>query len=190
MIKNVLITGHPGSGKTTLLKKIIARFGHLALTGFYTEEIREEGRRVGFKVVTLSGQSAIFAHKDFHAGPERRVGRYGVKPQVLDALVLRHLNAARKSADLVVIDEIAKMELFSSAFKEALVQVLDSLFPVLATISIKGSGLIKKIKERDDVALFTVTPKNRDVLGEQIQRQMNEIFSASAPRSRKAIPSV
>ena len=181
MTKNTLLTGHPGVGKTTLLRKLVERYGLLATTGFYTEEIREKGARVGFWAVTLSGTRAIFAHRDFRANAKHQVGKYGVKPAVLEALVLAHLDPYRKAADLVVIDEIAKMELFSDLFRQSLVQALDSPVPVLATISLKGSGLIKRIKERDDVVLFTVTQKNRGVLVEEIHRRLSRIVAPSRP---------
>lgn len=179
VVKNILITGHPGVGKTTVLKKLADRFGHLALTGFYTEEIREERSRVGFRAVTLSGHSAVFAHRDFHVPATHRVGRYGVKPEVMDILVLPHLDPLRKGADLVVIDEIAKMELLSAAFKEMVTKALDSPVPVIATISLKGSGFVKKIKDRADVALYTVTQKNRGVIDQEIYRKLAGLLKVS-----------
>jgi nucleoside-triphosphatase THEP1 len=35
---------------------------------------------------------------------------------------------------------------------------------VIATIALKGSGLIAEIKERDDIKLFEITKHNRDSL--------------------------
>ncbi len=179
MPKNILITGRPGVGKTTLLKRLAERCGQWAVTGFYTEEIRENGVRVGFRAVTLSGHRAVFAHRDFHVHPDHRVGKYGVKPEVLEGLVLPHLDPCRKGADLVVIDEIAKMELFSDALRESFVRVLDDPTSVLATITLKGTGLIKRVKQREDVTLFTLTEKNRNALPEQIYRKLCEAVASS-----------
>lgn len=46
-----------GVGKTTLVKKVCDAVvsGGVSVSGFYTEEVRERGRRVGFDVVTLTG---------------------------------------------------------------------------------------------------------------------------------------
>lgn len=176
MVTNILLTGHPGVGKTTLLKGLIQRFAHLAMTGFYTEEIRERGVRLGFRAVALNGSSAVFAHRGFHTEPENQVGKYGVKPEVLEALVLSHLSPERKAADLVVVDEIAKMELLSLPIREALIQALDSDCPLLGTISLKGTGFVKQVKQRADVELFKITKENRDVLGEQVYRRLQQLL--------------
>ncbi len=176
MVKNILLTGHPGVGKTTMLEKLVKRCSHLALTGFYTEEIREEGMRLGFRAVAMNGSSAVFAHREFQTGPKHRVGKYGVKPEVLEALVLSHLSPERKAADLIIIDEIAKMELLSLPVREGLLQALDSDCPLLGTISLKGTGFLKQVKQRDDVELIKITMENRNVLGEQVYRRLQQVL--------------
>jgi len=181
MVKNILLTGHPGVGKTTMLKGIIERFAYLAMTGFYTEEIREKGIRLGFKAVAMNGSSVVFAHRNFQTGPEHRVGKYGVNPEVLETLVLSHLSPQRKIAHLVIVDEIAKMELLSMPLREALLQALDSDCPLLGTISLKGTGFIKQVKLRDDVELFKITTENRNVLGEQVCRRLQQVLGKTGP---------
>jgi len=185
MVKNILLTGHPGVGKTTMLKGIIERFPHLAMSGFYTEEIREKGIRLGFQAVAMNGSSAVFAHRNFQTDPEHRVGRYGVKPEVLETLVLAHLSPQGKAVHLVIVDEIAKMELLSMPFREGLLQALDSDCPLLGTISLKGTGFIKQVKRRDDVELFKITTENRNVLGEQVCRRLQQILGETGPADRR-----
>ncbi len=167
-----------------MLKGVIERFAHLAMTGFYTEEIREKGIRLGFRAVAMNGSSAVFAHRNFQTKPEHRVGKYGVKPELLETLVLSHLSPQRKAADLVIVDEIAKMELLSMPVREGLLQALDSDCPLLGTISLKGTGFIKQMKERDDVELFKITSENRNVLGEQVCRRLQQVLGKAGPADR------
>jgi nucleoside-triphosphatase len=47
MKKNIFLTGPPSSGKTTIIKKVIKKLG-LPANGFYTEEERASGKRLGF----------------------------------------------------------------------------------------------------------------------------------------------
>ncbi|MGE5831636.1 MAG: nucleoside-triphosphatase, partial [Methanomicrobiales archaeon] len=52
MIKNILVTGAPGCGKTTLVRRVAENLEAIPVAGFYTEEIREKGERVGFALVS------------------------------------------------------------------------------------------------------------------------------------------
>ncbi|OYT26400.1 MAG: hypothetical protein B6V02_01730 [Thermoprotei archaeon ex4572_64] len=64
MVRRIIfITGRPGVGKTTLIKKIINDFKDKhVLVGFYTEEVRQHGVRVGFRITNLEGASDWLAH--------------------------------------------------------------------------------------------------------------------------------
>ena len=55
----ILITGTPGVGKTTLVRKVVEKLA-VRLGGFYTEEIREQGIRVGFRLRTMEGKEGVF----------------------------------------------------------------------------------------------------------------------------------
>jgi nucleoside-triphosphatase len=63
-----------------------------------------------------------------------------------------------------VIDEIGNMECYSRKFKELTAELLSSDRPVVATIPLKGAGLIASIKARSDVELIEITRNNRDNL--------------------------
>src|SRR5438132_14345400 len=119
MPKRTLLTGRPGCGKTTLIKRIVSDLA-LPVGGFYTQEIRERGQRVGFKLITLDGKEAVFAHVDFPAavGPER-VGKYGLDLSALEAIGVAAIRDAVRAERLTVIDEIGPMEIRSSSFREA-----------------------------------------------------------------------
>jgi nucleoside-triphosphatase len=165
MSQRVLLTGRPGSGKTTLIKRVLnelpQRFG-----GFYTEEIRDHGARVGFKVVALEGGDAVFAHVDFTT-PER-VGKYGLDLSALEVVGVKAIREAVQAHRPIVIDEIGPMEIRSVGFREAVNDALDSELPVLATIFSRSLPFTDGIKSRPDVVLIEVSPNNRDRLVSQL----------------------
>ena len=174
---NLLLTGLPGCGKTTVVRRLLERLEGLRLAGFYTEEIREHGRRLGFNAVGLGGRSAILAHVDV-ASPIR-VGRYGVDLAAFEPLVAAELD---RPADLCVIDEIGKMECSSTLFIAAVHRWLDSPAPVLAAIALHGGGFISEVKARPDVELVTVTPGNREQLPAQLaERLLSRAAAARRP---------
>lgn len=164
-MKNILICGPPGVGKTTLIKKILENI-KLRAGGFYTEEIRENNRRVGFKIISLDNQEGILAHTSIKNS--KRVGRYGVNIYDLENIGVKSLSQALGDDELIIIDEIGKMEVFSEKFKEKVLDCLNSKKIVLATISIGGDKFISNIKRRDDIILFEITKENRNELIEII----------------------
>jgi len=162
-----LLTGRPGTGKTSLIKQAVAEMKGKA-GGFYTEEIRSQGVRQGFKLVTLDGQDAILAHIDIHS--PYRVSKYGVDIDSLDRVGVSALHKAAGQCDLVIIDEIGKMELFSANFREAVSQIIGSGKRVLGTIMLNSNPWADAIKRQPQVNLITVTRANyHQVLGELLR---------------------
>jgi len=152
-----LLTGRPGTGKTSIIKQVVAGTKGKA-GGFYTEEIREQGIRHGFRLVTLDGSRATLAHIDIHS--PYQVSKYGVDINSLDRVGVPALNQAAKDCELVVIDEIGKMELFSANFREAVFQIIDSGKRVLGTIMLNPNPWADAVKQRPQVKLIEVTRAN------------------------------
>ncbi len=158
--QKILLTGPPGCGKSTLIEKIVCQIKRPKV-GFFTKELREGRQRVGFSIITLDDRRGILAHRD-HAG-SIRVGKYGVKIEELERIAVPVMRPPSPE-HVVIIDEIGKMECFSSLFREGLTQVLDSGNDLLATISQRGDRFIERIKARSDVLVIHLSEKNRDAL--------------------------
>ena len=158
--RNILLTGPPGCGKSTCIERIIAQIKRPAV-GFFTREIRERGKRVGFSIITLDGKTGTLAHRDFNS--PFRVGRYGVDTESIERIALPAMEPAHAN-EIVVIDEIGKMEVLSALFRDRLIKVLDSENDVLGSVSLKGDRFIRQVKQRPDVTLVQVSEKNRESL--------------------------
>lgn len=157
----LLLTGVPGVGKTTVICRLAEMLAGRRVRGFYTEEIRESGQRRGFRLRTFDGEERIIAHVDF---PGRlRVGKYGVDVSALDDVVGSAL-APDAAVAAYLVDEIGKMECLSPRFVAAVRALLAGGRPLVATVGLKGGGLIEEVKRRKDVLLWEVTRENRDRL--------------------------
>lgn len=166
MPRNFLITGAPGSGKTTVIEKVVSNLEEKGLTagGVYCPELREGGRRQGFEIVDImTGESKILAHVNQDQGP--RVSKYRVNVPNVDDISERAISRALERADLLVMDEIAPMEVYSEEFRTQTRRALESENPLLAVIHKRStSGFIGEIKRRGDTRIFEVNEQNRDSL--------------------------
>lgn len=171
MMRHVLLTGLPGVGKTTLIREVARRLARHYPAGFYTEEMRVQGMRKGFRLVCLDGRQQVLSHVDY-PGPAR-VGRYGVDVSGFERLLVE-LDLCHSPSRLIVIDEIGKMECFSQRFREDVTALLDSPRTVLATIALKGEGLIAHVRQRSDCRPVTVTGDNREHLVDKLVAEVRE----------------
>ncbi len=98
------------------------------------------------------------------------MGRYGVDVQGFERL-LDSIPWPRRGPGLSIIDEIGKMECFSARFQALVRGILDSGTPLVATVALRGAGLIEEVKLRPGVELLTISARNRDHLPDEIAQR-------------------
>jgi len=168
IIKNILITGNAGVGKTTLIQSIISKL-NVSAGGFYTAEVRDEnGKRWGFKIISLDGQESVLASVEIIS--HHKVGKYGVDVAAMDRVGVPAVRSALNDSEIIVIDEIGRMELASKQFRNVIAQALDSPKPVLGTVAIKDTNFARKAKERADTKIIKLTRANFSEVATHIER--------------------
>jgi nucleoside-triphosphatase len=172
MKKNIFLTGAPSSGKTTVIRKVIKSLTFPA-NGFYTEEERIAGKRVGFLMHTLDGRKGYLGHQDIKS--DFHIRRYGVSIENIETIAVPSITPVNRN--IIILDEIGKMECFSEVFKEAAKRALDSPNIVVGTITFGGDDFIQGIKSRDDIEIHEVTPDNRDVLPDMILKKIAALMA-------------
>ena len=174
MKTNIFLTGAPSSGKTTVIKKVIERL-NIPAKGFYTEEERLGDTRAGFVMKTLDGHSGYLAHQDIRS--DFHIRRYGVSIENIETIAVPSITPVNRN--IIILDEIGKMECFSPVFREASVIVLDSPNIVVGTITLGGDEFIQAIKKRGDMEILYVTIENRDVLPDIILQKIANILNSA-----------
>ena len=169
------ITGLPGAGKTNALLRVIEMLSsdEIKIGGMINEPIVEGRKRIGFTVRNImTGESLTFAHTEFES--KIMIGKLGIDIVKLEEVGVKAIMSACEECDIIVIDEVGKMEVESQAFIDAVKFALDADKPMIITLHKKSRNpLLQDIRRRDDVRILEVTPTNRNLLPHKILRLMN-----------------
>ncbi|UCD12906.1 MAG: NTPase [Thermoplasmatales archaeon] len=177
-IPKIGITGMPSVGKTQTLIKIIEKIekSGYKIEGMITRPVLKNNKRVGFYVEDWqTKENEVFAHIDFDQ--KDRVGKYGVDLKVLERIGVPAIEKAisDEEVDVIIIDEIGKMEMLSEKFCSVVIDALDSDKPILVTLHKKSrTPLLQDIRRRDDMRILEVTTVNRNLLPYKIEKIMAE----------------
>ncbi|MFP4170804.1 MAG: NTPase [Methanomassiliicoccales archaeon] len=168
------ITGLPGAGKTHALLKVIEMLEdqEMKVGGMVTQPIIEERKRTGFRLVDwITKEEAVLAHVDIQS--KVKVARFGVDLKALENLGVPALKRAQEEADVIVVDEVGRMEVESEVFVNTVKDALDEDTPIILTLHKKSRNpLLQDIRRRDDVRILEVTPINRNLLPYKIMKLM------------------
>ena len=168
------ITGLPGSGKTFTLKRVIEMLGDgVTVGGMIDEKISDGRHEIGINVCDLqTGKKVTFAKPDVES--KITVGNLGVDLSLFESVSIDAIKSACENCDIIVIDEVGKVEVESQAFVDAVKDALDADKPMILTLHKKSRNpLLQDIRRRDDVRILEVTPTNRNLLPHKIVRLMN-----------------
>ncbi len=167
-------------GKTSVTLKVaksikIAGYG---IGGMVSREVKVGGTRIGFELEDLhSLKKGWLAHKDRIYGP--RLGKYVVNVDDLDNIGVEAIRNASNNPkiNLIVIDEIGPMELYSKNFVKAVLEAINCNKPLLGTIHFKLKHfLIEDIKSMNQAIIIPITIENRDRIGDDISLKIQKII--------------
>jgi nucleoside-triphosphatase len=177
LVPKIGITGLPRVGKTQGLIKVMSRLqADYSFGGMVTKSIEEGGVRKGFSLMDWrTREERPFAHVDFDTPV--RVGKYHVDLKVLENFGIPMIKDAIADEDvnIVIIDEVGKMELESKKFREMVKTALECEKPVLFTLHKKSrDSLLQDIRNMNNVRILELTPINRNLLPYKIEKILKE----------------
>ena len=157
---NLLLAGASGVGKSTLLKRVGLALEGRRVSGFYSDVLFEGDQRSGWRLDAFdASDGGILIHRDIRS--ERRLGRFGVDFALLEKLVESQM-ALDGGVDVYLVDEIGIVSPWLSRFILAMDALFDSNVKVVAIIHSGRAGYVEQVRNRPDVAIWEVTPDNRD----------------------------
>lgn len=160
------ISGPSGIQKSNTIKSIIEMLDEegISLGGMVTEPIMEDNRRVGFQVMDWqTKEKAVFAHLNLDSSLE--VKGFGVDLDSLNEVGVKAIRDGANEKDVILIDEIGKMQVESEEFYSTVKKALEVDKPLILTFEKKSRNpLLQEIRRRDDVRMLELTDVNKDLL--------------------------
>ncbi|MGN1001781.1 MAG: nucleoside-triphosphatase [Oscillospiraceae bacterium] len=166
----VFLTGDIQVGKSTMIRKVYRRLPGVSLGGFLTQKHQTvDTEPPSVYLLPVTGEPSF--------SPENRVGICRTAgggprafPEVFDRLGAALLDGSA-DAQLLLMDEIGRMERDAAVFSQKVLTLLDSGRPILGVVRKEGdTPLLRAVRAHPKVRLLEVTRENRDTLAEEVLR--------------------
>lgn len=167
-MKNILLTGKIGVGKTTVILKLIDRID--GSYGGYLGYCEHENGIRKIKVRSLYNLA-----DDYTIAISDCKNIMEFNRQVFETVLTRDLEKSIEDRDIIVLDELGRLEESCELFKRRVHSALDSEKLVIGVLKKHDGKFINSIKSRDDVQLIEVTPENRGGLAKKLLSEIDSI---------------
>ena len=157
MHRHIFLTGEIGCGKSTALQRTLSLLPSVRVKGLQTHYSEPRGSEVKRLYLRAFGdtQPGTFLAELPGGDLSRIVPVFDAQGSVL-------LDEARGSAQLIVIDEIGRLERDALAYHEALRRCIEGDVPMICVIRKLKAPWADWIRSHPRVHLIEVTKENRD----------------------------
>ncbi len=163
---HVLITGQRGVGKTTLINRVIQEL-NLPVFGFQTrkEDILADSGKGSPVHIYEAGKEQIPMPENLISYSKAR--NHDLMKEAFDRYALK-LQEPIPTGHIVLLDELGFMEAVSERFCNAVLSLLDSPTPLIASVRDKDVPFLNRVRSHENCRCFTVTEENREALFTEI----------------------
>lgn len=164
----LIITGPPKIGKSTILEKVIANLikKNKCLLGCVVKEIKEQNNRIGFDLCFLPSNKTMLMASSKQNLSNQKIGKFSVSINTIENYLIQQINAMSEDQihDVLVFDEIGRMQNLSHKFLPAIDMLMKSKKPLIATIVNDDEIWARKYKNNSQNFVITANESNRDFI--------------------------
>ncbi|MGP6207140.1 NTPase [Cuniculiplasma sp. SKW3] len=175
MAVKIGITGPVGSIKAEALQKIMEMLRNQGkdVQGVLISEINEQGKLKGYSIFDIYTKRKVnFAEVGIVS--RVKIDKIGVDTKLLEEILIPSLTRARETADVIVIDEIGKLENTTKNVQKEINDTLNSTKPLIVTVHKKSRNpVLQEIRALEGVRVFDITPINKSLLPYRIMKVIN-----------------
>ena len=170
------VTGRKGTGKTKVINTLHYRLlsDNISMGGILTRDIKNYGKRTGIEIQNIStGMNYEIANINRKTGP--RLQKFRINLENIDNYAIKELQDSSVNTDLIIIDMIGPMELFSIKFCELIRELVKQDKRILCVIQTKyNHPIIKEIKKLKNLSLHDLNEKHKDEVIDSIYKSIIE----------------
>ena len=172
-IRHIFLTGEKQVGKSTLWKKALEQSG-ISPAGFQTLEYLVNGCFRGYRLHGL-GRTPEELGNDIPVSVFLRRKLHLPVSESFDVFGTALLKLSLEDGGFILMDELGIFERSAVAFRQAVVDCLNSDCHVLGVLQKADDPFLEEILNRPDVLVFTVTKENRDALVEPLLEALTQL---------------
>ena len=168
-MNHVFLTGNRNAGKSFLVNKLASNFSRIA--GFRTVSVFKSGLRYVY-IVDVCSKNLTFTSENLVAICNTG-GAIELFSQNFDKFANLHLsNICSENTDLIVFDEIGRLENDSLIFQNAILDILNcDEVPVLGVIQNSENSILRnKILNHPNCQIFNLELFNQDDVFESVHK--------------------
>ncbi len=175
MAVKIGITGPVGSIKAEALQKIMEMLRNQGkdVQGVLISEIMDQGKLKGYSMFDIYTKRRVnFAEVGIVS--RVKIDKIGVDTKLLEEILIPSLKRARETADVIVIDEIGKLENTTKNVQNEINETLNSTKPLIVTVHKKSRNpVLQEIRALEGVRVFDITPINKSLLPYRVMKVIN-----------------
>ena len=175
MAVKVGITGPIGSIKTEALNKIMEMLKNdgKVIEGTLVSEKYEHGRVTSYYITDILTKKRVeFARADLVS--RVKVDKLGIDTKSLEELFVPSLQRSREEADIIIIDELGKIENSTKNIKNEIEKTMKSEKSIIVTLHKKSRNpVLQEFRGYESVSVFDITPINKNILPFKIIKVLN-----------------
>ncbi len=175
MAIKVGITGPMGSIKTEALNKIMDMLQNEGknIEGTLMSEKIEHGKIYSYFITDILTKKRVeFARHDLVS--RVKIDKLGIDVKSLEELVIPSFEKALEESDIIVIDELGKIENASKNIKNEVEKVMKSDKEIVITLHKKSRNpVLQEFRGYESVRVFDITPINKNILPFKIIKVLN-----------------
>lgn len=171
--KIFIVTGDIAAGKTSCIKNTIEllRQNSISASGILSPRLMEENQTIGYDIFDIANKTTTPFLRTKGDASQARIGKYFINPEGFNA---GQEALHKQGADIIVIDEIGKLELTGEGWSNSLKEVLASGYKSIL-IAVRKEVLYEIIE------VFNLAPVEILDLSEKPRNEFIEILSNLLP---------